>query len=242
MAKGWFIAGTDTGVGKTAVACMIAACLKRRGLDVGVMKPIATGGHTAQSGLVSEDALALAAVAGVEDPYSLVNPVCYEAPVAPSVAARETGRPVDMAAVWRSFEALRERHATMIVEGIGGLLAPISDGFFVSDLARMIGLPLVIVARAGLGTINHTLLTLECARARGLTVLGIILNGARGGDADPSEKGNAGEIARLGGARILGTVEWRATLRLSGDAQSELADIAENQIAVSALLAGSADC
>jgi dethiobiotin synthetase len=149
---------------------------------------------------------------------------------------------VDLLAVWRAYETLRQRHPVMIVEGIGGIMVPIAEGFFVADLARMIGLPLIIVARAGLGTINHALLTLEHARAKGLGVAGIILNGARGGEDDPSEKSNGEEIARVSGARILGTVKWRPALRLSDDAQSELADIAENQIAVSALLAGSADC
>jgi len=238
MAKGWFITGTDTGVGKTAVACMIAACLKRRGMDVGVMKPIATGGMRTATGLVSEDARALAAVAGVEDPYPLINPVGYEAPLAPSVAAREAQRGVDLLAVWRAYETLRQRHPVMIVEGVGGIMVPITDGFFVADMAQMIGLPLIVVARAGLGTINHTLLTLECARAKGLTVLGIILNGARGADADPSEKSNAEEIVRVSGARILGTVKWEPALRLIREARSELADMAEKQMDIGALLGG----
>jgi len=238
MPKGWFITGTDTGVGKTAVGCMIAACLKKRCVDVGVMKPIATGGRATPSGLVSDDALTLASVAGVEDPYALVNPVCFELPAAPSVAAREAQRPVDVSAVWRAFGALRERHAAMIVEGVGGIMAPIAEGFFVSDLARLMGLPVVIVARAGLGTINHTLLTLECARAKGLAVAGVILNGARGGDSDPSERSNAGEIARMGGVRVLGAVKFAPDLRLTADARSELADLAEKQMDIGRLLAG----
>ena len=236
MSKGWFITGTDTGVGKTAVACMIAACLKKRGGNVGVLKPIATGGRATPSGLVSDDALALAAVAGVDDPYELVNPVCLEAPLAPSVAAREAGKPIDVSVVWRALGTLRERHETMIVEGIGGIMVPISDGFLVSDLARMIGLPLIVVAQAGLGTINHTLLTLEHARAKGLSVAGIILNGARGGGDDPSEKTNAAEIARHGGVRVLGTVKHVPGLRLGAEARSELAARAEEQIDIGGLL------
>ena len=220
------------------VACLIAAALKKRGKDVGVMKPIATGGRMTSSGLVSDDALALAAVAGAEDPYPLINPVCYEAPLAPSVAAREAHRPVEMAAVWQAYEKLRDRHETMIVEGVGGLLVPIAEGYFVSDLARMLGLPLLIVARAGLGTINHTLLTLECARAKGLAIAGVILNGARGAENDPSERSNAEEIARTGGARILGTVKHLPGLQFSADTRSRLADLAEEQMDVNRILAG----
>jgi dethiobiotin synthetase len=115
-------------------------------------------------------------------------------------------------------------------------MAPISEGFLVSDLARMMGLPLVIVARAGLGTINHTLLTLECARAKGLTVSGVILNGARGGDADPSEKSNAEEIARIGGVQILGVVKFVEGLRLTAETRSDLASLAEGQINIDGLL------
>jgi dethiobiotin synthetase len=235
MFKGCFITGTDTGVGKTVVACMVAACLKERGSDVGVMKPIATGGRPAPSGLVSDDALALASIAGVDDSYSLINPVCFEAPLAPFVAAREAHREIDVSAIWKAFDALRKGHRVMVVEGVGGLRVPIADGFFVSDLARMIGLPIVVVARAGLGTINHTLLTLECARAEELAVAGVILNGARGADVDPSERSNAEEIARIGAVRVLGVVQFVPGLELNGSARRVLAQLAEKCIDIDGL-------
>jgi dethiobiotin synthetase len=234
--KGLFITGTDTGVGKTVVACMIAAALKARGLDVGVMKPIATGGRETGSGLVSEDAEALMAAAGTDDPIHIVNPICFKPPVAPSVAARLAQQPVDLSAVWQVFEVLRDRHAILIVEGIGGLKVPVADGFFVSDLARMMGLPLLIVARAGLGTINHTLLTVECARAAGLSVAGVMLNGARGEESDPSERSNAEEIARLGAVRVFGVVRHMPGLRLDTDARQGLARLAEEQIDLDGIL------
>ncbi len=236
MSKGWFVTGTDTGVGKTAVACMIAAALRARGLDVGVMKPIATGGTRTASGMVSEDAEALIWASQSRDEYSLINPVCYETPVAPSVAARAEQRPVDLQGVWRAFETLRARHPIMIVEGVGGLLVPVSEGVLAADLAKMTGLPLLIVARAGLGTINHTLMTLECARARGLKIAGVVLNGARGAEADPSEDTNAAEIERHGGVGVLGVVRFSEGLRLGKDAGPELARLAETQINIPRLL------
>lgn len=234
--KGYFITGTDTSVGKTVVACMIAACLKTRGMNVGVMKPIATGGRLTASGLVSDDALALASVAGVDDAYALINPICFEPPVAPSVAERMEQRAVDLSAIWRAYDSLRQRHDVMLVEGIGGLLVPITEGFFVADLARMLGLPLLVVARAGLGTINHTLLTLDCARRKGLAVFGVILNGAIGKERDISEQNNAEEIARLGGVPVLGTVKRLAELHLDAQARTALASIAEEQIKIEKLL------
>jgi len=238
MTKGFFITGTDTGVGKTVVACMIAASLKERGIDVGVMKPVATGGRVTPLGLVSEDAEALASVVGSDDPHSVINPVCFKPPLAPSVAARMAQGSVDLSTVWRAFGVLRDRHPWMIVEGIGGLKVPIADGFFVSDLARMIGLPLLIVAHAGLGTINHTLLTLECARRAGLFVAGVILNGARGEESDLSELTNAEEIARVGAVRVWGMVRHVPGLRLDKDARQELARLAAEQMDMDGLLSG----
>jgi dethiobiotin synthetase len=235
MFQGCFITGTDTGVGKTVVGCLIAAALKARGLDVGVMKPMATGCRVTPFGLRSEDALALAEIAGVEDAYDLINPVSFEAPLAPSAAARESNRPVDLLVVWRAYGLLRQRHRVMIVEGIGGLKVPITEGFFVSDLARMTGLPLLIVARAGLGTINHTLLTLESARAAGLPILGVVVNGAREAAIDPSEASNAEDIERTGRVRILGVVRFAPALRLVQSARSDLAHMAETQMDISGL-------
>jgi dethiobiotin synthetase len=181
MTCGIFITGTDTEVGKTFVAAGLTKALVGLGLDVGVMKPIATGGRRTPHGLVSEDALALVEAAGVTDEASLVNPVCLEPPLAPLVAARIEGRRVDLGAVWRAYEALAARHEFLVVEGIGGLLVPIDEGATVLDLILMLRLPALVVTGPGLGTINHTLLTVRCAREHGVEVVGLVINAAQPG-------------------------------------------------------------
>jgi dethiobiotin synthetase len=172
-ASGLFVTGTDTGVGKTFVAAGLAAAFRRRGLDVGVMKPVASGAVRRGKAWVSEDAELLRASAGAADPLELVNPVLLRPPLAPSVAGR-----VDLGRVMRAWRELRARHRTMIVEGVGGLLVPLLPRFPVAELARRLGLPLLVVARPTLGTINHTALTVLAARAFGLRLLGLVINHA----------------------------------------------------------------
>ncbi len=167
----FFVTGTDTGVGKTVVAAGLAAALRRRGIDVGVMKPIATGGVRRGGKLVSEDAEILVEAAGVRDSLDLVNPVCLEAPLAPLLAGK-----VDLRRIWRAYRTLSKKHEALVVEGIGGLLVPIRDRHFVADMIRRMALPVVLVTRSTLGTINHTLLTVEAARRRGIRILGIVVN------------------------------------------------------------------
>ena len=172
MSSGLFVTGTDTGVGKTLVACALAAALRARGIDVGAMKPVETGigpGGPA-------DARALADAAGAGDPLETVCPQRFALAAAPAVAAAHAGRCVDLAAIRRAFDALKSRHEWLVVEGAGGLLVPLRDDFTMGELARELGLPLLVVARAALGTINHTRLTLEAAAARGLRVAGVVIS------------------------------------------------------------------
>ena len=172
MKQGLFVTGTDTSVGKTVVACALAETLRRRHVDVGVMKPIETG--VGPQGPL--DAISLRESAGVDDPLELICPQRFELPAAPSVAAAHEGRRVDRAAIRRAFDSLAARHDRMLVEGAGGLLVPIEPGWFMADLARDLGLPLLVVTRASLGTVNHTLLTLEVAAARGLAIAGVVIS------------------------------------------------------------------
>ena len=177
-ARGLFVTGTDTGVGKTMVACALAAWAHRCGLDVGVMKPVATGGRRLGGRWVSEDAVQLARAAGRADPWAFINPVCFREPLAPWTAARRARQPIQLSTILAAFAQLAARHDFVIVEGIGGLLVPLTARLMVADLAAQMALPLVVVARPGLGTLNHTLLTLEEARRRGLNVRAVILNHA----------------------------------------------------------------
>jgi dethiobiotin synthetase len=192
--RGLFVTATDTGVGKTEVACALLRDARARGLDAVGMKP-------AQSGVapgVESDAERLALAADGVEPLEAVCPYSFVAPLAPAVAARVEGRAVSFARVVEGARALAARHDAVIVEGAGGLLVPLTDRETFADLALALGLPVVVVARAGLGTVNHTALTVEALRRRGLAVAGIVLNRTAPED-DPSVATNAGEIARLTG-------------------------------------------
>jgi dethiobiotin synthetase len=178
MTRSFLVTGTDTGVGKTLVTGGIAAALARRGIDVGVMKPFATGAIRVGGRLISEDARFLRRAAGVDDPLELINPSCLRPPLAPAMAAQVAKKPIDLDAVWDAWRTLTARHSTMIVEGVGGLLVPLVTGLTVAGLARRWKLPLVIVTRPSLGTINHTQLTVLAARSHGLRILGLVINSA----------------------------------------------------------------
>ena len=208
MAKGYFITGTDTGVGKTLVAGGIAALFKNKGTNVGVMKPIATGCKRVDNNLVSDDAVFLKSIAEVEDEYALINPVNFEQPLAPSIAARLSNTKIDIEKVRTSYDILCERHDYMIVEGIGGLLVPIDEYYFVVDMAEEMELPVIVVCSPTLGTINHTLLTVSYARQHGLDVKGIIINESAENCDIVVKDTNTDEIKRLTGLPIIGTIPF----------------------------------
>jgi len=214
--RGLFVTGTDTGVGKTEVATAIVAGWRARGLDVGAMK-------AAQSGVedgTESDADRLREAAGGGDPPELVCPYTLAAPLAPAVAARLAGVEITLDRMLACAAELARRHAALVVEGAGGLLVPLAEGHTCADLAVALGLPVLVVARAGLGTVNHTALTCEALRARGLAVAGVVLNRVVA-VADPSEPHNAAEIERLAGVRVIATLphepDPRARARLLAD-------------------------
>jgi dethiobiotin synthetase len=197
----YFVTGTDTGVGKTTVSAGILAALRDRAIRVAALKPAETG---CVSG-AAQDAQLLRAACGWGDevPLAAIAPHRYATPVAPAVAARLEHHPFSMERVSAAFASLEAR--LILVEGAGGLLVPFGDGLFAADVAARLDLPLLIVARASLGTINHTLLTIFEARRRGLKVAGVILNRVLA-DKAPDEDDNPAEVARLGDVRVLGTV------------------------------------
>lgn len=180
MSRSLLVTGTDTGIGKTIVSAGLAAALRRAGIDVGVMKPVASGARRG----VSDDAVYLKKTSGVDDPLSLVNPLLFKAPLAPSVAAEVEKRAVDLRPVWAAWRELLRRHDGLVVEGVGGLLVPIKPRWTVAHFARKLGLPLVIVTRPKLGTLNHSALTARAARDFGLKVFGLIVNFAEPGRSD----------------------------------------------------------
>ncbi|AGA30654.1 dethiobiotin synthase [Singulisphaera acidiphila] len=206
---GLFVVGTDTGVGKTRVAAAIARILTGQGRRVGVLKPVATGAIRRGESWECEDGEALIRAVGGSIPLERVVPLIYEEPLAPSVAARRLGTPLAPEQVVQGVRASlgwwSERADVMVVEGVGGLLAPLAERMTVVDLAEALDYPLLIVARRGLGTLNHTLMTVECAQRRGLRVAGIVLNSPEPGEPGVAELTNAEELARLvGPISILG--------------------------------------
>jgi len=207
MAQGIFITGTGTGVGKTLIATSLVAALKAQGIDVGVMKPLESGAPSFGSAPIPRDALYLKEIAGVRDDLNLINPYCFQAPLAPGVAAEKEGVEVDLQMIKGIYEELRGRHQFMVVEGAGGLLVPIAQEILLPELIKLLGLPLLLVARSSLGTINHILLSLFYCQHEGLEVKGLIMSKSTP-DADPSEAGNAQVVARFSGVPVLGSFPY----------------------------------
>ncbi len=208
MNKGIFITGTDTGVGKTYVAAGLATALRLQGVNVGVMKPAETGCAVRKGRLVPSDALKLMRAAEVSDPLSLVNPCRFRKPLAPSVAAEMERKKVDPEEILDAYQQLSQRHEFMIVEGAGGIMVPLFERYTYLDLAQAMRLPVVIVARPGLGTINHSLLTVSVLKQRGFTVGGIVINYSDGRKRGLAEKTSPSAIERLSDVHILGTVTY----------------------------------
>ena len=229
--NGVFVSGTDTGVGKTVVAAGIAATLKASGVDVGVMKPVSTGGGGAGDADVLQRAIAST------DSSDLVNPVSLEHPLSPNVAARIEGVQIDVSLIERAALQLSERHEYLVVEGVGGLLVPFRNDFFVADLVKLFDLPLLIVARPGLGTINHTLMTIGCAVSKGISVMGVIYNDVQGHVAGIAERTNPEVVERLSGVRCLGKVPF-AGMDLARAGQDELIRLVGDHIDLDELMAG----
>ncbi|MZH03601.1 MAG: dethiobiotin synthase [Nitrospinae bacterium] len=204
--KGYFITGTDTNVGKTVVTACLATLFKSRGEDVGVMKPIETGVDPECSSSANSDAKFLMEVAGVQD--AEVCPFRLKTPASPYQAARIEGKELDPYKILEDFRTLQSRHSLMLVEGVGGLMVPITRRYYVADMALQMKLPLIIISRIQLGTLNHTLLTIKAARQHGLKVAGVILNPVHEGELDTIEEEQGSLIEELSDTPILGTCPY----------------------------------
>jgi dethiobiotin synthetase len=171
-----FVTGTDTGVGKTLVACALLHALRRRHARVVGMKPVAAGAVRTGNGWASEDALALRAASSIAVPPELENPVLLPEPLSPHLAAQHAGVQISIEAIVRCQRELAQRSDAMVVEGAGGFHVPLSGTETGADLAQVLALPLVLVVGLRLGCLNHALLTAEAIRARGLTLAGWVAN------------------------------------------------------------------
>jgi len=198
--KALLITGTDTGVGKTVVAGGLALGLRELGLNPGVFKP-------AESGVTDEpkDGLFLKRCAETKESIREIVPFILREPLAPGVAAEREGVTIDLQTIKERLNQIKMKHPVTLVEGAGGLLVPLVGSFTYGDLARFLDLPILVVARPSLGTINHTLLTVRVARAMGLRVLGVVVSGY---PSNPSiaEKTNPQVIEALGNVQILAII------------------------------------
>jgi len=202
-----FITGTDTGVGKTAITGMIARLLQREGIDVGVAKPVATGCRVTDRGRVCDDVEFLHRCLGFCDPREITCTYAFETPVSPHLAAKIEGRPILLPNIISNYFVSLGAHDLLLIEGVGGLMVPLTETQTVADLIQMLKTPVLLVSRNLLGTLNHTLLTLRYLKDHKIPVLGVIMNHPT--DAvDASQDDNASTIARFGGAPILGAIPY----------------------------------
>ncbi len=203
-----FVTGVDTGIGKTIVTAALARHFKNCGLNVGVMKPVETG--VADVGRLGEDGEILRWAAGSHDPDDFISPYRFRRPLAPSQAAEMENTTIDIQLLIERFRSLRRGKDLVLVEGAGGLMVPVRGGYIMADLARQMGLPLLVVTHPRLGTLNHTLLTTFAARAMELEVSGFIINDMPV-EPDDAEREAPHLLASLASADLLGVLP-----RLSG--------------------------
>lgn len=231
--KAYFVAGTDTGVGKTTVAAALLAAATARGLRTRCLKPAESGcRRSADGALVPEDGHALWAASDRQQARDEVVVYRFEEPVAPGVAAERSGPVISFERIEQRCQEIRAGDPDLfLVEGAGGLLVPMGQGRMVAELVQRLGLPLLVVARPGLGTINHTLLTIEAARSRGIQPVGVVFS-ASGGEVDAgAAESNAAEIEKASAVPVLGCLP-----HLPGAARDVLARAAESSLRLDLLL------
>lgn len=204
--KAFFITGTDTGVGKTVITAGLAGSMRKLGINVGVMKPIATGIQQ-KTGFKSSDVAVIVSASSTKDSEDLINPVFLPIPTSPYDATKLLSIPIDMQSILEKFTRLLSVHEVLLVEGIGGIMTPIAKNFFVADMIKTMDIETIIVTRASIGTLNHTMLTYQMCKDYDIKVKGLIINNF-------DEKGTAAEknspitLHEISGLDILGVVPF----------------------------------
>jgi dethiobiotin synthetase len=202
--QAYFVTGTDTEVGKTFATCALLSLAGGQGLRVLGMKPVAAG---VDSSGRNEDVEQLIAASSIKAPRALVNPYCFEAPVAPHIAAAIEGRSIDTSRIAAAARDLAAEADLLLVEGVGGFRVPLGDNVDTADLAERLGLPVILVVGLRLGCLNHALLTAEAIRSRGLQLAGWIANGI---DPDlPWPEENITALKERLSAPLLGFLPWQ---------------------------------
>ncbi len=202
----YFITGTDTGVGKTSITAGLAGSMRKLGIDVGVMKPIATG-YPNKTGFKSSDVTKLVEASSIKDPENMINPVFLSLPTSPYDAAKLLELSVDMPLIFEQFKKLLTLHEILLVEGIGGIMTPITKNFFVIDMIKRMGIDAIIVTRATIGTLNHTVMTCQMCKDYGVKICGLVVNNFDE-KGTPAEKNAPSTLYELTGVPILGTIPF----------------------------------
>jgi dethiobiotin synthetase len=204
MAKGFFVTGTDTGVGKTIITAALIKASGLLGFKTCGMKPIETGCLREGDTFIPSDGIFIKTIAHMEETLNHISPCCFEEPLAPLPASEIEGTPVDFEKIRKEYAALSQKYDVVVVEGIGGLLVPIRKDYFVLDFARDLGLPVIVISKPGLGTINHTMLSVNYAIKEGLIIAGIIINYSRPPEGSPAENTNPDVIKKISPVPIVG--------------------------------------
>ncbi len=209
MSLGFFVTGTDTGVGKTLVSCALIHRFTALGKSVIGMKPVAAGGERGAEGLINDDVRLLRAASNVNAALTLVNPYCFEPPIAPHIAATQAGAVIEIDRITQAYQQLAALAEVVIVEGVGGYCVPLNDTQDTATLAQRLGLPVIMVVGLRLGCLNHALLTARSITADGLTLAGWVAN--RIDPAMVAADDNIRALSQRITAPLLGEIEFAAT-------------------------------
>jgi dethiobiotin synthetase len=207
----FFITGTGTDVGKTVLAATLLRGLHQRDLDAVPMKPVQTGCVEGPTGMTAPDldlCLAVCGYAPRADEYAILSPYRFAPPCSPHLAVKGTDQVIQPATIIDALRALQEHHDTVLVEGAGGVLVPLGPDLLTIDLIQELSLPVIIAARPGLGTLNHTLLTLEVLRHRDIPVQAVVMVAEREGPADAIERDNFTTIEKMGCVPVHGPIPY----------------------------------
>ena len=206
-----FVTGTDTDVGKTCITASILSYLSKMNVDVGVMKPFASG-YKSTIDSVSEDVKILMKYSGVNDPVDLINPYFFEIPTSPYDACKQLNLEIDISMVIDSYKQLISIHDVVIVEGIGGIMTPISKNYFVSDLITDLQMNTIIVTGSKVGTVNHLMLTYQHAKEKKIPLNGFVVNE---NVSDGYESSNLRkQIIDLTGQMVYGTIPYQKSFNI----------------------------
>lgn len=234
MSRGIYIIGTDTEVGKTVVCAGLMHLLLRKGLKAAYFKPVASGEALFEGVPAPGDAAFVCRVSGFSEDMKIITPFSFADSVAPHLAARLSGRRIDLPVIQKSFNTLKSRYDVILAEAAGGLAVPLNDERYMQhELIRELNFACLLVARAGLGTINHTLLTLNFAESVGLKIKGIIVN--RAGNA-MIERDNIEMIKKLSGNRPVFMIPEAAAVDTEKLQAGDLTEVFEQSVAAEDIL------